>query len=432
MPDFLGSNYSKYEERTFSKTVTEQDLILASRNPLVEALNTTHVELVFSKPFYHTVYDPKGKVDIEKSQQFADIFDRINFLEWAMVCEADSFNLGRGIAEMAYDKNPDTGWVEFTHMERRPIDTFSRPKDSSIKSTSQRFKGLYYKDGILQFDQTQAWGNKSGNIVSLNPQQVFSIAPALARFPDGPGHVESLIPILDGAQYSFNLIYVVMAEQINPKVLYDLEPQGSSDSQIVQTILNNNSLDKSSIPVDKKLEYPRFYDRQDILEVFKFFEKLMYRIVYPISSISGEAGGILDNSSNIAKEDIFFSYIDFHRQKIVREAAFKGNLILDINGYKKQGYRYALVPAPTLPRNLTEEGKIIPKVAKDYLTSSEVRSWINSCIVGIKLEDDFENQVGIKSNPKNLDPEIQNKVQKIVKGQADVESLWETKADQVV
>jgi hypothetical protein len=433
-PSFLGSNYSKYEERILNQKVTNQDLVLATINPLVEALNSTHVQMSFSKPFYHTVYDPTKKVDIDKSHRMAEIFDKIDFLEWAMVSEGDSFNYGIGPIELSWDKSSDTGWIELDGASRRPSDSFVRPKDPSVRSTSQRWKGIWQGvDGVTHFDQTQIWNynknTKYNDIISLNPEQMFSIKSSLARFPDGPGHLESLFPLLDGTSYAFNLIYVVMSEQMNPKELYDKESQGSSDNAIAQRIVNNNGIETSLIPADKQIEHPRFYDRQDIIEFFKFFEKLMYRVIFPIASISGEGGGILDNSSNMAKESIFFSYIDFHRQKLCREINKKGNLLLELNGFKKQGYSYACIPAPVVPRNIEIEAKIIPALAKmNFLTPSEVRSWVNSCVVGIKLEDNFENNsnVGVKTQPGNLDPNIQNKIDKMAQGSADLESLWET------
>jgi hypothetical protein len=427
-PSFLGSNYSKYEERILNTKVNSQELIQAIQNPLVEALNSTQTQMIFSKPYYHTVYDSQNKVDIEKSHHISLIFDNIDFLEWAMVAEGEAFTSGIGPAEMSYDKNPETGWVEWNGMSRRPADSFINPKDPSIRSTSQRWKGIFYQDGVLHFDQTQIYGKKYNEIVSLNPDQMFYIRSALARFPDGPGCLESLIPILDSVQYCFNLSYVVMAEQINPKEVYEKENMGSSDGPIVQRIVNNNGVETSLIPADKQVEHPHYYDRQDILEFFKFFEHLMYRIVFPISALAtGDGGGILDNSSNIAKESIFFSYIDFHRQKLCREINKKGNFLLDLNGFKKQGYTYQCVPAPVVPRNIEVERHIMADLAKlNYFTPSEVRSWVNSSVSGIKLEDQFdESQVGVKVQPKTLDPNLQKKISNIAQGSADLESLWE-------
>jgi len=438
-PSFLGSNYSKYEERILNLKISNQELAQATANPLVESLNNTNSQLVFSKPLYHTVYDPNKKVDVEKSHQIAEIFDKVNFIEAAMICEGDSFNYGRGIAEVSWDKDPETNWLAFTAVERRPTDSFLRPKDNSIKSTAQRYKGLYYKDGILNFDQTQVWNynknTKYNDIISLNPKQVFSLAQATARFPDGPGITELLQPFLDGCQFSFNLSYVVMSEQINPKEIIDKDSQGSSDNAIVQRMVSNNGVETSLIPADKEMQHPRFYDRKDIIEFFKFFENLMYRVVYPAAALgSGESGGLLDNSSNLAKESIFFSYIDFKRQKLCRELNIKGNLLLELNGFKRQGYSYQCIPAPVVPRNIEIEAKIVPAMAKmNYLTPTEVRSWINSCVVGVKLENDFdESKVGIQTQPKTLNPDLQNKIQQVVQGSTDLDSLWELASSQKI
>jgi hypothetical protein len=46
-----------------------------------------------------------------------------------------------------------------------------------------------------------------------------------------------------------------------------------------------------------------------------------------------------------------------------------------------------------------------------------------------KLEDDFEMQnVGVKTQPQNLDPNLQNKISKIANGKTDLTSLWEESA----
>jgi len=419
--DFLGDINSRLEVRVLNERVSDRDLILASFNPLVEALNNTTIQMIFSKPFYHVVRGKDRKVDRELSEQIGDVFDNINFIDAAMAAAGDSFNYGIGISELSMDKNPETGWIEYNAIERRPPDTFKAPADSKIISTSQRWKGVYVQGGVKYFDQTIARGEKANNVVSLDPSRVFSITPNGAKFPDGPGLTEMLIPMLDGCQMAYSMSFVVMAEQLNPKELSITDENIPGTFDIANNILKeNNNIEQYPLPPNINLGHPRYYDREDVQKFFKFYEQIMYRVVYPVSALSSEGGGILDNSSNRAKESIFYDHISAWRGKASRGAKILGNNLLDINGYKKKGCQYELVPAPIAARDIEIEAKIMQVAVKERkITDSEYRAWLNSVVLGLRLEDEFENS-DIQEGKKVQAPvseDIQNRMKKIENGE---------------
>jgi hypothetical protein len=150
----------------------------------------------------------------------------------------------------------------------------------------------------------------------------------------------------------------------------------------------------------------------------------MYRIVFPIAAISGEGGGILDNSSNLAKEDLFFSFVDFWRQKICRSTRPKGQFVLNINGYGKQGYKYALIPAPVAPRNIIIEEKIMATaIQQGRITTSEYRGWLNSTVLGFRPEDDFENKLGLVK-PAEMPASANNQaIQNVLNGKKEISDV---------
>jgi hypothetical protein len=427
MSDFKGSNESKLEARVLNQTVSDRDLILASFNPLSEALCNTTVQMIFSKPFYHVVRGKDRKVDREKSEQVGDIFDNINFIEHAMVATGDAFDYGPGQFELSMSQNPETKWIEFDAASRRPADTFKRPKNTKIVSTSQRWKGIYEVDGVKYFDQTVD-GSK---IISLDPKRMFHMTPIGAKFPDGPGLVEMILPFLDGAQAAFSLSFVVMYEQLNPKELQVTDENLPGTGQIVSDILtSNNAIEKYPLPPNITMTYPQYKDREDVHKFFKFYEQIMYRIVYPVAALTSSdgGGGILDNSSNIVKQAIFYDHISSWRSKVARGANPLGNHLLDVNGWKKKGYKYELIPAPIAARDIEIESKIMSIAIKfGKVSTTEYRAWLNNTISGLRLEDFFEEDEQIQEGKKVQAPvseNIKNKMQKIEKG-ADPSSIVE-------
>lgn len=432
-PRFKGTDYSMYEQKSLNKKVTNSDLVLARLNPLIEAISSTVPQMVFSKPFYPTIYDSARKVDKEMSEQVTMMFDNLSSTDWAMIALADALCLGSGQDELCMAQNPETKFLDFNGMERRPTDTFVKPVDSSYISSSQRWKGIYYRNGQKRFDQTAYGGSNYGATVSLNPDLIFWLNPTNACFPDGPGILEYLIPFLDGAQFAFNLTYVVMGEQINPKNVKVSDPQPGDDDIVKKYLESSGSVDKVALPSNMEVEIPEYIDRQDILEFFKFYEKLMYRVIFPVAAISGEGGGLLDNSSNLAKEDLFYGFIDCYRQRICRSFNRLGNYWLDINGYKKKGYSFQYVASPISPRNIIAESKIMASSLQNAMISSEeYRTWLNSSVIGLRLEDnfDFENQLNLVKSAK-VPAAAQNKdIQKAVEN-GDTSELLEKTADQV-
>ena len=424
MSDFKGSNESKLEVRVLNQSVSDKDLILASFNPLVEALCNTTVQMIFSKPFYHVVRGKDKKIDRELSEQVGDVFDNINSVERAMVATGDAFDYGPGQFELSMSQNPETKWVEFDAASRRPADTFKRPKNPKIVSTSQRWKGIYEVDGVKYFDQTVD-GSK---IVSLDPKRMFHITPNGAKFPDGNSLTEMLIPFLDGCQFAYNMSFVVMAEQLNPKELQITDENLPGTGEIVSNILtSNNGIEKYPLPPNVTMNYPQYKDREDVHKFFKFYEQIMYRIVYPTAALSAEGGGILDNSSNIVKSQIFYDHISAWRSKVSRGFNPLGNYLLDINGYKKKGYKYELIPSPIAARDIEIEAKIMAVAVKfAKVSTSEYRAWLNSTVQGLRLEnEDFEEQIQEgKKVQAPVSEEIKNKMQKIEKG-ADPSSTVE-------
>ena len=429
MSDFKGSNNSNLEVRVLNQTVSDKDLILASFNPLSEALCNTTVQMIFSKPFYHAVRGPDRKVDRELSEQVGDIFDNINFVEHAMVATGDAFDYGPGQFELSMGKNKETHWIEYDAASRRPADTFKRPKDSSIVSTSQRWKGIYVQDGIKYFDQTI----KGGEIVSLDPRRMFHITPNGAKFPDGPGLVEMILPFIDGAQAAYSLSFVVMYEQLNPKEIQITDENLPGTKETVSNILtSNNAIERYPLPPNVSMNIPDYKNRDDVHKFFKFYEQIMYRVVYPVAALSSEGGGILDNSSNIVKSQIFYDHISSWRNKVAWTTNQLGNHLLDINGYKKKGYRYEMIPAPIAARDIEIEAKIMDTaITFGKVTTSEYRAWLNSVVQGLRLEnfDDPEIEEGKKVQAP-IDDDIKHKMEQIEKGK-DPSSIVEEVARRV-
>ncbi len=429
MSELKGDIQSKLERGILNQRVSDRDLILAAMNPLVQALSGTDTQLKFSKPFYHNVYDPKGKVDVEMSHDIAENLEDIDFFSWAQIADSDGFRGGRGVAELAWGLDSNSGYANYTAMQRRPYDSFSRPKSDKIISTALRWKGMYYdKEGHLNFDQTINTGNKSGKIIQLNRNQVFSLSPLGSRFID-ESILEYLLPYLDCAAFSFDLIYVVMNEQINPKDLVINDENLPGTSSIASSILEgNNSIENTPIPPNMSINRPHYYDRQDILSFYNFATREMYKIVFPISALSDGGEGksaLLDNSSSTAKMSTFFAYVQSGRLKFCREANKIGNNWLDINGFKKKGYRYELIPAPIEPKDVQNELKImIAAREKGDISQQEFRNWVNSTVIGIRLEEDFESEVdlGEKVQPE-VDPAVKKVIDKVSDGEDPVQAM---------
>jgi hypothetical protein len=427
MSNFRGEVQSKLERGMINQRVTNRDLALASMNPLVEALNSTDTQMKFSKPFYPSVFNPKGKIDIELSHDVAENLEGIDFYNWAQIASKDAFNMGRGVSELSYGKDSASGYIKYGAMERRPTDTFIKPKNDKIKSTALRFKGFYYKDGVLNFDQTLYEGGNAGKIISLDPKQVFSLAPLGARFPD-ESTLEFLISFLDLAQYSYNLIYVVLSKQIDPTDVIETEDL-PGNAEISQKIIEGvNSFENMRIPQGLKLEHPVYKDRLDILKFYNAAIREMYKIVFPVAALSdgGENGSaLLDNTNSASKSAVFFSYVQSGRIKFCREVNKVGNNWLDFNGFLKQGYRFEMIPAPIEPKDTTIEKTIMSAARKSGdISSREYRNWINASVAGVRLEDDFENEndLGPKVQPK-VDPSINKTFDKIKDGENPVQAM---------
>lgn len=429
MADFKGDVQSRLEKNMLNRRVTNRDLLLASMNPLVKALSSTDTQMKFSKPFYHNVYDPKGKVDVELSHDIAENLDDIDFFSWAQGADMDGFVGGRGVMEMAWAKNSESGYVDYTAMERRPYDCFLRPKDDKIISTALRWKGMYYQNGILHFDQTIAEGKNAGKIISLDPKQVFSLSPIGSRFID-ESILEYLLPYLDTAAYSFDLIYVVMSEQINPKELLITDENLPGNDTIAGRILEgSNAIEKVPIPPNMKMEHPKYADRKDILSFYNFATREMYKIVFPVSALSdggdNKSGALLDNSSAAAKMSTFFAYIQSGRIKFCKEANKVGNNWLDVNGFKKKGYRYELIPSNIEPKDIKNELSImIAARSNGDISQQEFRNWVNTAVVGIRLEENYEDNhdFGKKVQPK-VDPAVPKMLDKVKDGENPIQAM---------
>jgi len=429
-----GSSSSPYEVGILSANISNQDLVLATWNPLVIMLSRTITETSFSKPFYPRIYKENGDVDEEATAQIVEDFENIDWVSSAMVGQDDAFKLGIGPAEVAYLHDEETKRFKFTSIERRPPDTFQFPKDKKTVSSSQRWKGIYFKDGIRQFEQTIA----GKGVISLNPQQMFYVLPTSAKYPDGPGALETLLAMLDGCQTSFSLSFQVMANQIDPQELKIRGSNPGSDIQdkIERFVKENNSYDVTPLPEEVEITHPQYHDKKDILEFFKFYENMLYKIIFPTSVLSSEGGGLLDASSSYAKEDIFFTSIDFARSRVSSGTQQIGNLWLDMNGYKKQGYKFRLVAPPVAPRNIQTEKEIMLESFKQGgISKGELREWLNQTIIGLELEKE-EEQVGAQAEfmvrASKLDNYAKSKaLHDIIKGDdnlKDLDSLFEKAA----
>ncbi|MFA5696519.1 MAG: hypothetical protein WC917_03655 [Bacilli bacterium] len=432
-----GSVISFNEDAALNKKIPNRDLVLATLNPLVEAEASTIAQLTFSKPFYPTIWDNRTKrIDKELTTIYNDNLNDIGFIENAIMAVIDGFELGRGVQEFGYRWDKDYKMYLEYGMERRPPDTFLTPVNSNIKSDSKRWKGMYRADGIIHYDQTVYNVNQKGfrqaKITPLNSNQIFSVAATTAKYTDGPGVLEFIIPFLDGAQNAFKMIHVVMGDQINPKELKITNPTASDSAIAKEYLQTHNGVQKMGLPDNFEVSIPDYKNRQDILEFFKFFEKLMYRVIFPVAAISGEGGGILDNSSNIAKEDVFYSFIDFWRAKVIRPANIKGNNWLKLNGYNLRDYRFELLAAPVAPRNAEIEAKIMTsKTLLGVVKPAEMRNWLNSSVQGLKLEDLEEEEL---QDMQLNTPDSINKnktLTQVVNGDKDLEDLQESNAQKV-
>jgi hypothetical protein len=236
--------------------------------------------------------------------------------------------------------------------------------------------------------------------------------------------LEYLLPYIDLAAYSYDLIYVVLNEQINPKDLVIEDENMPGTAGIAKDILEgNNSFENTPIPSGMSLNRPHYYDRQDVLSFYNFATRELYKIVFPVSALSDGGEGksaLLDNSSAAAKMSTFFAYVQSGRLKFCREASKLGNNWLDINGFKKKGYRYSLIPAPIEPKDTQNELKImIAARGSGDISQQEYRNWINSSVIGIRLEENFS---GEKVQPK-VDPSVSKVLDKVADGDDPIQAM---------
>ena len=260
-----------------------------------------------------------------------------------------------------------------------------------------------------------------------------SRTPNGAKFPDGPGLVEMILPFIDGAQAAYSLSFVVMYEQLNPKEIQITDENLPGTKETVSNILtSNNAIERYPLPPNVSMNIPDYKNRDDVHKFFKFYEQIMYRVVYPVAALSSEGGGILDNSSNIVKSQIFYDHISSWRNKVAWTTNQLGNHLLDINGYKKKGYRYEMIPAPIAARDIEIEAKIMDTaITFGKVTTSEYRAWLNSVVQGLRLEnfDDPEIEEGKKVQAP-IDDDIKHKMEQIEKGK-DPSSIVEEVARRV-
>jgi hypothetical protein len=115
------------------------------------------------------------------------------------------------------------------------------------------------------------------------------------------------------------------------------------------------------------------------------------------------------------------------RLKFCKEANKVGNNWLDWNGYRKKGFTYALIPSPIEPKDIKNELQIMIAARKiGDISRSEFRNWVNTTVVGIRLEDieNFEenNDLGKKVQPKT-DPAASKILDKVAEGEDPIQAM---------
>jgi len=199
--------------------------------------------------------------------------------------------------------------------------------------------------------------------------------------PDGPGFLEYLAPVLQGAKYAWVKIFDVMDTQITPEE-YEIIGDNPDDITIAQyNVEHQNGSDKTPRSENVKIIHPNFPDKLDVVEFFKFFQQYLLWVVLPTAALNYDgSNALLDSSSGKSKTDLLFSFIDTLRANIAAELEKKVDLWIRLNGFEKQFAAQVLAPS-TIPTAYEESVAVMTLLAKSgSVTMDEMREWANSFI----------------------------------------------------
>jgi len=371
--ELAGGPISAFSASFLNPAVTNKHIIAASVNPLIFGTAKTVMELMFSKPFFMDVLDEKNEVDGEKTDILQRNLKQIDIDAILRSSANDSLLMGNGLSEWAWGQDPESKYIGFTGVARRPPENFVRKAKQPV-SSALRWKGIYYTDDGKGFDETvrDATGTR---IVTLDPEQVMCVPSVCEIAPDGPGLLEYLSSLLQGAGYSWIKIFDVMENQLTP---YDVEvsDEDQDDISIAQNAVEHStSTDVVPTPPTVDIKHNNYLNRTDVLEFHKFFQNYILWVVFPTAVLNYDgSNALLDASSGKSKTDLLFSFINTLRHNVAVEAEKKLNLWLRLNGFNRY---YAKVSVPsTIPTDYQESVAIAKELSlASAWTKDEMRVW---------------------------------------------------------
>ena len=375
--EFEGGNISAFAAQFLDPSATNQHIVRASVNPLIFGISKTVMDLVFSKPFPIKIWDIKSnEVDDEKTNLIRANFKKINITQKTRVAANDALLFGNGMAEFAWDQDPESHYIMFSSVQRLPPENFAKKLESPA-SSALRWKGIYYTEtGDKGFDEAVKT-EKGTEIRTLNPDQVMCIPSISEIAPDGPGFLEYLMPALQGSKFAWAKCFDVMDTQITPvEITTDNSVEGPPIAKNYTE--HHNGTDIVPRPSWVKVERPTFPNKLDVLEFYKFFQNFMSWIIFPTAALNYDgANALLDPSSGAEKTTLLFSFINTLRANVATELEKKVELWLKLNGF--EGKYSAEVSAPsTIPKDYQESVAIATLLSRGGAwTVDEMREWAN-------------------------------------------------------
>ena len=375
--EFVGGNISAFAAQFLDPSIADKDIVRISVNPLIFGTVNTVTNMIFSEKFIINIVDMNKDIDEEKTELIRSNFKKIGLAQKTRVATNDSLLFGNGIDEFAWDQDPDTKYIMFSAMSRRPPENFAKKKENPA-SSSLRWKGIYYtEDGGKGFDEAVKT-DKGTEVITLDPEQIMCIPSITEIAPDGPGFLEYLAPILQGAKYAWVKIFDVMDTQITPEDIITADTP--DDVTIAKNYVEHHtSNDIVPRPESVKVEHTDYPNKKDVIEFFKFFQQYLLWVVLPTAALNYDgSNALLDSSSGKSKTDLLFSFIDTLRANIATELEKKVDLWIRLNGFEKQFAAQVLAPS-TIPTAYEESVAVMTLLAKSgSVTMDEMREWANS------------------------------------------------------
>lgn len=405
--DLSGGNISTFSTSFLNPQMTNQNIVRASVNPLVYGTAKTVMDLIFSEPFFVNILDINEQVDEDKTVLIRKNLKKLGISSILRAGANDSLLFGNGISEWAWDQDPDTKYIMFNAASRRPPENFAKKKDNPA-SSALRWKGIYYtEDGEKGFDEAVKT-ERGTKIVTLDPEQIMCISSICEIAPDGPGMLEYLVSLLDGARYSWNKIFDVMDTQITPM---DIITDNSIDGISIAKNYTEHQTSNDIVPRPSwiKVEHDDYPNKLDVIEFHKFFQNYILWVIFPTAVLNYDgSSALLDASSGKSKTDLLFSFINTLRDNIAIALEKKVELWLSLNGF--DGTFSAQVVAPsTIPNDYQEAVAIARELsAAQAWTVDEIRDWANqfssfeleslpeggsSFVMGAAIDDDSKSKL---------------------------------------